>query len=65
MLWWLLSRVVAVIMILVGVFLFIFFPGVPRHQEAGSKHKYTSFGLTGIVLGIILMIVGGFLLFSP
>ena len=63
MIWWLLSRIMAVIMIAAGIFLFIFFPNVPGHQEAQSKQ--TSFGLAGIVIGLVLIIAGGFLLFSP
>jgi multisubunit Na+/H+ antiporter MnhG subunit len=63
MIWWLLSKILAVIMIAIGVFLTIFFPNVPAHQEAQSKQ--TSFGLAGIVIGLFLIIVGGFLLFSP
>ena len=63
MIWWLLSRLAAVIMIAIGVFLTIFFPNVPGHQEA--RGKQTSFGLAGIVIGLVLIIAGGFLLFSP
>lgn len=65
MIWWLLSRIIAVIMIAVGIFLFIFFPNVPGHQEAQGKEGRTSFGLAGIVIGLVLIIAGGFLLFSP
>lgn len=64
MLLWLLFKVIGVVMIAVGGFLVIFFPGVPRHQE-GAGGQYTNFAASGIVLGLILIIVGGFILFSP
>ena len=65
MIWWLLSRLAAVIMIAAGIFLTVFFPNVPQHQEAQGKGSRTSFGLAGIVIGLVLIIAGGFLLFSP
>ena len=65
MLWWLIFKIIGVIMIVIGGFLVVFFPGIPGHQEAGSKRAHhTSFGLGGVVLGLILIIVGGFILFS-
>ncbi len=66
MLWWLVFKILGVIMIFIGGFLVIFFPGIIHHQETGSKRApQTSFGLGGIVVGLILIIVGGFILFSP
>ncbi len=65
MLWWVLFKVLAVLMIAFGGFLFIFFPGIPRHQEGGEGKGGTSFGIAGIVIGLVLIIAGGFILFSP
>ena len=65
MLWWLVFKIISILMIVFGVFLVIFFPGVPEHQEAGLKKPLSNFGVTGIVFGLILIIVGGFILFSP
>lgn len=53
----LLGAVVGVFFILVGIFLVVIFPGVPEHQEA-------SFSLVGVVLGFVLLILGGILLFA-
>ncbi|UCC91739.1 MAG: hypothetical protein JSV39_00490 [Candidatus Aenigmatarchaeota archaeon] len=66
MIWWLIFKIMGLVMIAVGGFLVIFLPGIQIHQEAGSgKAQHTSIGLGGIVLGLILIIVGGFILFSP
>jgi hypothetical protein len=65
MLWWLVFKIIGVVMIVIGGFLVIFLPGIPGHQEAGGKPRETSIGLGGIVFGLILIIVGGFILFSP
>ena len=66
MLWWLILKILGVLMIAAGGFLVVFFPGIMRHQESGSHgHPATSFGISGIVIGLVLMIVGGFVLFSP
>ena len=65
MLWWLIFKIIGVMMIVIGGFLVIFFPGIIHHQEAGKKGAYSSFGLGGIVLGLIMVIIGGFVLFSP
>jgi O-antigen/teichoic acid export membrane protein len=66
MLWWLLFKILGVAMIAFGGFLVVFFPAVTRHQEAGShRHPQTSFGLSAIVIGLVLIVAGGFVLFSP
>jgi len=66
MLWWLIFKILGVGMVAAGVFLVIFFPSIAAHQEAGSgSHPRTSFGLSGIVIGLVLIIAGGFILFSP
>lgn len=44
------------LLLLVGIFLVFFFPGVTEHQPE-------SMGMTGIVLGVILIIIGGVLVF--
>ncbi|MEE9323912.1 MAG: hypothetical protein V3U72_05215 [Candidatus Aenigmarchaeota archaeon] len=65
MLEWLIFKIIGVIMIVIGGFLVVFFPGILQHQEAGAtKAPHTDFGLGGIVIGLILIIVGGFILFS-
>lgn len=68
MLWWLVLKILGVAMIAFGGFLVLFFPGIPRHQEAGSTKKegqQTNFGLSAIVIGLVMIIAGGFILFSP
>lgn len=66
MLWWLILKVLGVVMIVAGGFIVLFFPGITRHQEAGPHaHPQTSFGLSAIVIGLVMIIVGGFVLFSP
>jgi hypothetical protein len=66
MIWWLISKIIGALMVAAGVFLVIFFPGIPGHQEAGvGSSPKTNFGVAGIVIGLVLAIVGGFILFSP
>jgi hypothetical protein len=65
MLWWLVSKIIAVVMIVIGGFMVVFLPGVPEHQEAGARGGESTLGIGGIVIGLILIIVGGFILFSP
>ncbi len=66
MIWWLVSKIFGGLLIAAGVFLVIFFPGIIGHQEAGDRSApKTSFGLAGIVIGLVSAIVGFFLLFSP
>ena len=62
MLWWLAGKIIALFLIAFGVFLTVFLTGVGKHQEVKGR---TNFGVTGIVIGVISIIVGGFLLFSP
>jgi hypothetical protein len=65
MLWWLVSKIIALVMIAAGGFLVFFFPGISGQQEAGAgSHPQTNFGVAGIVIGLVLIIAGGFLLFS-
>ncbi|MCD6591063.1 MAG: hypothetical protein J7K72_03780 [Candidatus Aenigmarchaeota archaeon] len=61
MLLWLASKLFALIIIGIGVFLVFFFPGTAKHQDYG----YVQFGLSGITVGLILLIVGIFILFAP
>jgi uncharacterized YccA/Bax inhibitor family protein len=56
-LWWLVGKVVGVVLLLLGVFLVIFFPWITKHQPE-------SFGKSGILLGLIFLVIGLFLLFS-
>ena len=65
MLWWLVFKIIGIVLIAFGAFLVIFFPGIPEHQEAGLNVHYTDFSLGAVVFGLILIIVGGFILFSP
>lgn len=65
MILWLVSKIIGVVMIVIGGFMVVFGPGVIEHQEAGKGGTYSSFGIGGVVLGIILLVVGGFILFSP
>jgi hypothetical protein len=66
MIWWLIFKIIGAAMVAAGVFLVIFFPGIIQHQEAGAfKAPATSFGLAGIVIGLVLIIAGGFMIFSP
>jgi len=64
MIWWLAAKIIGVAMVAVGVFLVVFFPGIPGHQEAAGREQ-SKFGLSGIVIGLVLAIVGGFIIFSP
>ena len=45
-----------VILILIGIFLVFFFPAPVEHQSEGLGH-------VGIVFGLILLVVGGLLVF--
>lgn len=45
-----------IILILIGLFLAFFFPGTQEHQPP-------PFGLVGVLLGFILLIIGGILVF--
>lgn len=68
MFWWLVLKIIGVAMIAFGGFLVVFFPAIGRHQEAGSSKsggQITHFGLSAIVIGLVMIIVGGFVLFSP
>jgi len=65
MIWWLVAKIIGVAMVAVGVFLVVFFPGIPAHQEVAGKGEQSRFGLAGIVIGLVLAIVGGFIIFSP
>ncbi|MEM5871308.1 MAG: hypothetical protein QW051_00375 [Candidatus Aenigmatarchaeota archaeon] len=67
MLWWLLSKIIGVLMVLAGIFLIIFFPGIEEHQESagGESSNPTSFAISGIVIGLVLLIAGIFIIFAP
>ena len=57
---WLIAKALGVFLLLAGVFLVIFFPGVGTHQNAGG----VSFDKTGIIIGVILFFIGIYLLIS-
>jgi len=63
MLWWLAVKVFGVFLILIGGFLVIFFPALPDHQNIKGQTGF-SMDVVGVLVGIILLIIGGFLLFS-
>lgn len=56
-LWWAVVKIVAIVLILVGLYMIIFLPGIIEHQ--GSQ-----FGFSAIIFGFILVVIGGFLLFA-
>ena len=64
MLWWLLWKVVGVFFILAGVFLVIFFPGTKDHQNAARGDAEVPFDIVGVIIGFILLVVGGFMVFG-
>ena len=57
---WILWKAFGVLLILVGIFFFLFFPGVPAQQDLSGS----SFGKTGILLGVILFFIGMWILIS-
>lgn len=63
MIWWLIFKIVGLIMLVAGVFLVVFYPGISKHQESGGG--LTNFEMSGLVLGLILLVIGAFMLFSP
>lgn len=54
--WGVLGVVAGIILILVGGFLIIFFPGTEEHQPLG-------FSILGIVMGFAFVIIGCLLIF--
>lgn len=65
MLWWLLFKIIGLVMIVIGGMMVVIGPGTRSHQEIKGPVSGTKFGVTGIVLGLILVVVGGFILFAP
>jgi hypothetical protein len=62
MLWWLGVKVLGILLILVGGFLVVFFPLVPEDQSI--EQMGINVDIVGVIFGIILLIVGIFLVFS-
>jgi len=50
--------IVGIVVGLIGIFLTFFFPGNASHQP-------NSMTVTGLVLGIVLLVVAGLLIFLP
>ena len=65
MIWWLVFKIIGIVMMIIGGLMVVLGPGVPSHQEVRGSVSGTNFGLSAIVIGIILIVVGGFILFSP
>ncbi|MCK5022936.1 MAG: hypothetical protein KAS04_02070 [Candidatus Aenigmarchaeota archaeon] len=65
MIWWLVFKIIGIVMMIIGGLMVVLGPGVPSHQEVRGSNSGTNFGLSAIVIGIILIVVGGFILFSP
>jgi len=49
--------VVGILLFLIGIFLFFFFPGNESHQPG-------NFSIMGIIIGFILLVAGGILIFA-
>jgi len=54
---WLIKKILGIVLLLVGFFLFFLFP-------TSTDYQPESFGYTAIILGFVLMVVGGFLILS-
>lgn len=57
---WIIAKALGVFLLLAGVFLVIFFPGVGAHQDTGG----VNFGVTGIIIGVICFFLGIYLIIS-
>jgi hypothetical protein len=55
---WIAAKVVGVLLVLFGIFLVVFFPGI-----GGKGHQPDEFGKTGILIGLVLLLIGIYLLF--
>ncbi|MBN2042192.1 MAG: hypothetical protein JW754_00135 [Candidatus Aenigmarchaeota archaeon] len=56
---WIALKLVGVVLILIGLFLTVFFPGIQSHQNPQSGPK---FDVNGIIMGLILLVVGIYLI---
>jgi len=59
---WVGKKLLGVFLLLIGIFLVFFFPGIPEHQK-GFGTASVKFDVSGIVIGIILLFIGAYLLF--
>jgi hypothetical protein len=64
MIWWILLKLIGLVMIVVGGMLVVMGSGAKAFQEVRGTGA-TKLGITGVVMGLILLIVGGFILFAP
>jgi len=62
MLWWLGVKVLAVLLIIVGGFLVLFLPGISDTQNVDTMGFHMD--VIGVLVGLVLLVIGGFLLFS-
>ena len=65
MIWWLVFKIIGIVMMIIGGLMVVLGPGAPSHQEVSGSISGTNFGISAIVIGLILIVVGGFILFSP
>ena len=56
---WLALKLVGVVLILIGLFLTVFFPGIAAHQ---NPHSGPKFDVNGIIMGLVLLVVGIYLM---
>lgn len=52
---WIATKLVAIVLLLLGLFLVIFFPGIQKHQP-------TEFTKTGILMGLVFLVIGIYLI---
>jgi len=62
MLWWLGVKVLAILLIIVGGFLVLFFPGISDTQNVDTMGFHVD--VIGVLAGLVMLVIGGFLLFS-
>lgn len=56
------KKLIGIFLLLFGIFMTFFFPGIQRHQ-LGFGSATVKFDITGIFIGIVSMIIAGYLLF--
>ncbi len=56
---WAVMKIAGVVLLLIGIFLSVFFPGIGAHQ---NPQQGPNFSVNGIIMGVILIVVGVYLL---
>lgn len=56
---WAVLKIAGVVLLLIGIFLSVFFPGIMAHQ---NPQQGPNFSVNGIIMGVILIVVGVYLL---